>query len=238
MHLSKRLQMVTDCVTKGSTVADVGCDHAYISIYLVENKIATSTVALDINKGPLERAAINVKDYGYEDRITTRLSDGLQKLQPGEADSIVIAGIGGELMVRILSEGDACVKAAKEVVLQPQSEVDKVRRYLHKLGYKIVQENMCIDDGKFYVVIHAMNEGIMYDETVESTIERRVENKFGALLLAQKHPILEKYLEKEKRTTQIIIENLKANESEKNKIRQEQMEEELVMIEKALEFFQ
>lgn len=237
MHLSKRLQMVTDCVTKGNTVADVGCDHAYISIYLVENEIATRAVAMDINEGPLQRAACNVKEYGYENRIMTRLSDGLQKLQPGEADSIVIAGIGGDLMVRILSEGDACVKSAKELVLQPQSEVDKVRRYLHKLGFLIVQENMCIDDGKYYVVIHAKNEKIPYDEAKELTLLERVENKYGPILLKQKHPILKQYLEKESKTTHLIIDNLKANPSDKNRYRQEEMEEELYMLERALDFF-
>lgn len=241
MHLSKRLQMVTDCVTKGSTVADVGCDHAYISIYLIEHGIATKTVALDINKGPLERAAKNVSEYGYEDRIMTRLSNGLEKLEVGEADSIVIAGMGGDLMVRILSERDACVKVAKEVILQPQSEVDKVRRYLHKLEFTIIEENMCIDDGKYYVVIHAVNtnkeQKTKESKEVAEDFSTKVDYSYGPLLLRSKHPILKQYLEKERKTARLIEENLKLHQTKRNELRLKEIQEEIDMLNFALNYY-
>ena len=155
MNLSKRLRMVADCVTKGNVVADVGCDHAYISIYLVERKVAPRTIALDVNEGPLLRAQENILSYGLENLITTRLSDGLHKLKPKEADSIIIAGMGGPLMIKILEEGSECVKAAKELILQPQSEIWRVREYLHNLNFEITKEDMCIDEGKYYTVLYA-----------------------------------------------------------------------------------
>lgn len=147
--------MVADCVTKGNVVADVGCDHAYISIYLVEGKVAPKTIALDVNEGPLLRAQENIASYGMEGLITTRLSDGLHKLKPNEADSIVIAGMGGPLMIKILEEGSECVATAKELILQPQSEIWRVREYLHNLNFEITKEDMCIDEGKYYTVLHA-----------------------------------------------------------------------------------
>lgn len=160
MNLSKRLRMVADCVTKGNVVADVGCDHAYISIYLVEGKIAPKTIALDVNEGPLLRAQENIASYGFESLISTRLSDGLHKLKPNEVDSIVIAGMGGPLMIRILEEGSECVKTAKELILQPQSEIWRVREYLHNLNFEITKEDMCIDEGKYYTVLHARPQSL------------------------------------------------------------------------------
>jgi tRNA (adenine22-N1)-methyltransferase len=248
MHLSKRLQMVADCVSQGSLVADVGCDHAYISIYLVENEIAHRCVALDINEGPLLRAKANVKEYGYEDKIAIRLSDGLKKLCPGEANSIVIAGMGGILMVRILSEGYALVNQAKELILQPQSEAVKVREYLHKFGFIICEENMCIDDGKYYVVIHAKKAEVIEsnDESciiqkraneIQLSLKQRAHNKYGELLLREKHPILKEFLKKEYRTAKLIEINLLEHPSDNNNLRQEQIKEELAVLEYALSYY-
>ena len=231
MHLSKRLQMVADCVTTGNVVADVGCDHAYISIYLVEQGIVPKTIALDINEGPLERATQNVINYGFEDRITTRLSDGLSRLEQGIADSVVIAGMGGALMVRILSEGKACVATAKELILQPQSEIEKVREYLHKIGFAIVKENMCIDEGKFYTVIKAQRHD------VNATLDQRVYLKYGRLLLEEKHPILKLFLEKELKVAYLIKENLVMNGSETSKERLNELEEEIKLLQEGLAFY-
>ncbi len=247
MHLSKRLQMVADCVSPNSLVADVGCDHAYISIYLVENEIAKRSVALDINEGPLQKAMENVKDANLSDRISIRLSNGLEKLCPGEANSIVIAGMGGILMMQILSRGLDCVNAANELILQPQSEAEKVREYLHKLNFSICEENMCIDDGKYYVVIHAKKEeevSIVKEEEVsivnkeEVSVVKRTYHKYGELLLKERHPILKEYLLKEIQKAKLIQASLLEHPSEKNNIRYEEMIEELKMLEYGLSFYQ
>lgn len=166
LKLSKRLMMTAGCVTKGYTAADIGCDHAYLSIYLVVHKIAERVIAMDVNIGPLKIAQENVIRYNAGDKIELRLSDGLDKLMPSEADAIVLAGMGGELMVSILTKGMSCVNKAKELILSPQSEPHKIRRFINAAGYNISYEDMCIDMGKYYTVIKAVN---MDDKRVFNT---------------------------------------------------------------------
>ena len=131
MELSKRLYAVAALVTEGASVADVGTDHGYIPIYLIQEKIASRVIAMDINKGPLERARDTYsEEQGLSDRIETRLSDGTQALVPGEADTLITAGMGGGLVIHILEDGKEVISQMKTCILQPQSEIDKVRRYL------------------------------------------------------------------------------------------------------------
>lgn len=158
MQLSKRLKSVADFVTEGNRVADIGCDHAYTSIYLMENQIASHVIAMDINKGPLERAKKNIKLAGLESYIETRLSNGADKLEPEEVDTILIAGMGGNLMVNILSNRKPVIDEVSELILQPQSEIFLVRKYLEEIGFDIIEESMLIDEGKYYVIIKAVNK--------------------------------------------------------------------------------
>ena len=104
MELSKRLTKVASLVTEGASVADIGTDHGYIPIYLIENQIAARAIALDINKGPLERARMHIVGHGLKGQIETRLSDGLKEVKPGEVDTMIAAGMGGGLVIKILRE--------------------------------------------------------------------------------------------------------------------------------------
>ncbi len=262
MNLSKRLRMVADCVTKGNVVADVGCDHAYISIYLVEGKVAPGTIALDVNEGPLLRAQENIVSYGFESLISTRLSDGLHKLEPKEADSIVIAGMGGALMIRILEEGSECVKAAKELILQPQSEIWRVREYLHNLNFEITKEDMCIDEGKYYTVLHAQPQplwgcaalpqplwgcgaalsredlGSFCEEKEAVTKDtKRLYNRYGRYLLEKKHPVLLQFLEKERAKAYQIKQDLEHNSTLKSRERYTELIKEIKILEDALQYY-
>lgn len=105
MQLSKRLAAVADMVTPGLVLADIGTDHAYIPIYLVEQQIIPRAIAADANRGPLARASAHIREHALEEKIETRLSDGLAAFSPEEAQSIVIAGMGGALTIRILENG-------------------------------------------------------------------------------------------------------------------------------------
>ncbi|MCC8138317.1 MAG: class I SAM-dependent methyltransferase [Clostridiales bacterium] len=161
MKLSKRLLAVAAMVTPGSVLADIGTDHAYIPIYLVENNLVPRAFAMDVNRGPLARAAEHIHGHGLDDRIETRLSDGLAALQPGEARSIVIAGMGGALTVRILRSGRRLFReeqgvCAPELILQPQSEVPQVRAYLEEAGFSVVREDMVMEEGKYYPMMKAV----------------------------------------------------------------------------------
>ena len=130
MQLSQRLSSVASMVTAGNCLADVGTDHGYVPIYLYERNVIPRAIAMDVNKGPLERAALHIAESGMKEAIETRLSDGLTALKPGEADSVVIAGMGGPLIIRILSAHPEVTESLKELILQPQSEISEVRIWL------------------------------------------------------------------------------------------------------------
>lgn len=230
MQLSKRLLMVTNFVRKGSVVADVGCDHAYISIYLIQSNIAKKTYALDINRGPLEKAKANIVSNNLSNCIETRLSNGLQKLPPDRVDTIVIAGMGGPLAINILTDGKESVDCATELVLQVQSELDKVRRYLHTINFMIEEESMCKEDGKFYTAIHAVKG--MQEKPYNS-----IELKYGRYLLETKNVTLKEYLEKEYKTALSIKEKLESEDSDKAKMRLESLKEEISDLEGALSYY-
>lgn len=150
IRLSKRLQAAADLVGECSTAADVGTDHGYIPVYLVAQGKAERAIAMDIKEGPLSRAREHIRQYGLEREIETRLSDGCLALKPGEADVIVIAGMGGALMQRILRMGEDAAKAAGKLVLQPQSEIPAFREFVLGQGYQITAEDMVLEDGKYY----------------------------------------------------------------------------------------
>ena len=230
MQLSKRLLMVTNFVRKGSVVADVGCDHAYISIYLVLNGIAKKTYALDINRGPLEKAKANIASHNLSSYIETRLSNGLQKLLPDTVDTIVIAGMGGPLAISILSDGEKSVDCATELVLQVQSELDKVRQYLHTINFIIVEEAMCKEDGKFYTAIHAVKGR-------QVKPYNSIELKYGRYLLETKNLTLKEFLEKEYKKALSIKEKLDIEESDNAKMRLESLKVELSELESALSYY-
>ena len=102
MILSKRLQVIADMIPEGGVLADVGCDHGFLDIYLVQTGKIQGAIAMDVRKGPLAAATAHVREAGLENRIETRLSDGLEAMMPGEAATLVCAGMGGPLMQRIL----------------------------------------------------------------------------------------------------------------------------------------
>lgn len=188
--LSARMQAVADLVTTGNRVCDVGCDHGYISIYLVQNRKAPCVLAMDVNKGPLQRASEHIKAAGLEKYITLRLSDGLTAFRKGEADTLVCAGMGGRLMQRILEREPDKTFSFQELVLQPQSEIGEFRRFLEKMGYSTEDEDMILEEGKFYPVIKAIRGKAARPMT-------QVQARFGPVLLEKKHTVLMKFLERE-----------------------------------------
>ena len=231
MQLSKRLQTVADTVTKGNSVADIGCDHAYIAIYLIEEAIAPKVIAMDINKGPLKRANENIRSKGYENSIETRLSNGLEKLNKEEVDTVLMAGIGGVLMIRILEEGREVLAHSKELVLSPQSEIAQVRKYLHDNHFAITEEKMVLDEGKYYVVIKAA-------QVVQSEkYDREVFYQYGKLLIENKEPVLWDYLKREEKLNLDIMDKLKESPGQRTDTRLMEVENTLEIIKEAFSYF-
>lgn len=241
MELSKRLNAVAAMVTPGSVVCDVGCDHGYVSIYLIENKVSPKVYAMDVNKGPLERAKEHVRMKGLQDYIELRLSDGLVNMPEGKADTLICAGMGGRLVIKILSESIEKVKQLKEMVLQPQSEIWLVREYLRNQGFVIDKEDMVMEEGKYYPVLHVCvtKKAAVDTEKNENSKEQAVFDKYGEKLLKQKHPVLKEFLLWEKGLLQQIETELEKSggESEKTKERFKSLREDQEKLTAALAYF-
>jgi tRNA (adenine22-N1)-methyltransferase len=197
--LSARMQAVADMVTQGNRVCDVGCDHGYVSIYLIQKGISPEVLAMDINEGPLLRAKAHVEKAGLSNYITLRMSDGLSAYEKGQAKTLICAGMGGRLMQRILNREPEKTRDFEELILQPQSEIASFRESLRKMDYSIVRENMILEEDKFYPVIKAVPVRASHkgENPTDDLLWQEVEDCFGPILLKEKHPVLLKYLERE-----------------------------------------
>lgn len=247
MELSKRLQAVADFVTRGLTVADVGCDHGYISIYLIQNKISPSVIAMDINKGPLEIAKRHLLEYHCSEQVETRLSDGAKELkmiqdsdgdwQP-ETEAMIIAGMGGRLVIKILADSKDKVAKMKELILQPQSEIEEVRKYLRNHQFQILDETIVFEEGKYYPVIKVCNDEKNAEMIVDNN--EKLYDHFGRKLLEDKNQVLYQFLNKEQNKVLEILSMIKKNKvhSEKTVRRFSQLEEELNLVKEGLRYFE
>lgn len=243
VQLSKRLKALADMVSPGLTVADVGCDHGFVSIYLIQKGISPKVYAMDVRKGPLDRAKEHIAAYQLEKQIETRLSDGLTAMEPGEAEAMVCAGMGGPLMIKILTQGAKVVSQMEELILQPQSEIEEFRRFLRTTQFSIVEEKMILEEGKFYPMmrvrkvesesIKAQSAKRVFLEGDQDT-QTRLEDKYGPLLLASKDETLKKYLQFQLHICEEILERLKDGSSEKIEIKRAEVLAEIEDIQLAM----
>lgn len=202
MELSFRLNKIAEKVTKNSIIADIGTDHAYIPIFLYKNNKIKSAIACDISKGSLQKAKDNIFKHNLQENIQTRIGNGLEKITiQDNIDTIIIAGMGGMLMIDILKKGYNIVESAKELILQPQKDIDKVREYLHKNNLKIIDDEMLKDDGKYYTIIKAI-------KGKEQTPYKKEEYIFGRIEIEQKSNILKEYITKQMYKMEIVLKNI------------------------------
>jgi len=152
INISERLKCVAGLVNKGARVADIGTDHAYLPIYLVQNGISNKVYACDVRKEPLRRAKLHIDEYGLSDKITTQLCDGLKGINKGDVDTVTICGMGGKLMKNILKAGIDKLGDNTQLVLSAQSELRDFRKYLLETGIDIKSEHMLLEDGKYYFI--------------------------------------------------------------------------------------
>lgn len=198
--LSDRLLMSAKLVTPGSTVADIGCDHAHTDIWLIKNGIAKHCIACDVRKGPLEKAALNLERYGLTNGIELRLSYGLHEIEAGEVTSVIIAGMGGLLTVDILKEAIDKLPSFGELILQPQSHSYEVRKFLYENGFVITHEDMCREGDKFYNCMRAVKGR-------SNPLSER-ELMFGPVLLGGQSAVFKEYLEIEYRKAEYRLEQI------------------------------
>ena len=188
LFLTPRLKMVADAVPESRVVCDIGTDHAYVPIYLIKNKICRKSIAADIRKGPLKAAQENIKP---------RLSDGFCALSQFEAETAIIAGIGGETIAKIL-EKDIGVK---NFVLQPQTAKAFLRLFLQQNGYLIKKEYLCREGEKMYVCIFAVRGKMPPLSETEAQI--------GPVLIKERPPLFKEYVRYRKREIDCALEKMR-----------------------------
>ena len=183
IKINDRLLTAIPFVRQGKRFADIGTDHAYLPIYLMDKGIIASAVAADINQGPLDKAQENILKYGFNDSISTVLCDGLTKIKPDSVDDIAIFGMGGELIVKIIDEASWVKDSDKRLILQPMTHPEKLREYLTNNGFFIIGETLSFDRGKIYQTICAQYDGIVreYDAFTYA---------FGEYILKEKNNLL------------------------------------------------
>lgn len=243
VKLPERMRTVAGMVTRGNVVCDVGCDHGFVPIYLVEQGISPRALAMDLREGPLSAAGAHVAEHGLKDRIETRLSDGLHNYNIGEADTLICAGMGGGLMERILSAEKEKTDSFREMILQPQSEIEQFRRFLRENGYEILDEEILREDGKFYQVIRAAvsqkspedreTSGLPVDELC------KLEDRYGPVLLRKRTPVFLSCLERETAICEEILAGLEKQglTEEKRRSRYAEVEALLADCRKARDLF-
>lgn len=227
--MSAIAQMVKSC----ETIVDVGTDHGFLPIYLVQNKVCKSAIAVDVNQGPLDRAIRHIEQEQLEEFISTRLSDGFYAIQPKEAQAAIIAGMGGLLMETILEKGEGIVRHMKQLVLQPQSDFLSFRHFLYVNQYEIVAEDVVFEDGKYYHVFSVEPNS----EIAEADFHRLKdeEKRYGTYLFEKPSSVFKQFLEYEKRICeQVNSQLLLAKDCEKTSERRKEVENKMKIIQSAL----
>jgi len=211
MRLSPRLQAIADYVPKGAVVADIGTDHGYIPVYLVDNKISNKIIATDINKGPLENARVYIEKKGYSKFIETRLGDGLKCLKPNEVDTIIIAGMGGLLIRDILENSKHITETIENFIFQPMVASEDLRRYLYNNGYTIKDEKLAKEGNKIYEVIFVKHGN--------DSVDRDVFYEIGKKLVENNDKYLREFLGNKIKKIENVLNTLRNNSSYENILR-------------------
>jgi tRNA (adenine22-N1)-methyltransferase len=188
--ISKRLLCAASFANKGELIADVGTDHAYLPIYLYTSGIISGAVVSDINEGPIERAAKNIREFSCEGKIIPVLCDGLSKIKEYSPDTVFILGMGGELIVNIISNAEWLKQNGIRLVMQPMTHPEILREYLISNGFEISDEAM-VDDSKIYQIIVAKYTGIVSEAD-------KLELRFGKINLNERKNILIRAMNREK----------------------------------------
>ncbi len=203
MALSKRLEQVATMIPPCQTVADVGTDHGFLAVVLIEKEIAGQVIAIDVNRGPLESAKRFVKERRLEDHIDCRLGDGLAVTTAGEIDCAVICGMGGELMQHIISVGPELLQT---YVVQPQSHREELKKFLVEQGYGITDEQ-CLQEGKQYYDIWVVERGVtsVYNSLPSDSILW----EYGAILQERRSSIWVNHIQRRIETLTSIASHMR-----------------------------
>ncbi|EGT3603238.1 SAM-dependent methyltransferase [Clostridium perfringens] len=222
MELSKRLKRIAEHVDKCESVADIGTDHGYIPIYLVKEGICKKAIASDINKGPIEKAKVNVAFEGVSNKIKCLLGPGLNPLKVGEVNGVILAGMGGNLTRDILLADMEKVKKYDFIILQPAQNPEVLREFLYKNDYEIIDEDLIKDEGRFYELFK-----VKYNENSEKLVfEDELEYEVSPLLREKNHPLFKEFIEEKINRCETILSFIK-EDTESAKKRKSDLEEKI-----------
>lgn len=220
-QLSERLRVIADQVIPGLVVVDVGTDHAYLPIFLVQQEICPRVIGVEVNPGPLRSAEQQVQAAGLTSWIDIRAGNGLQAIQVGEAQIAVVAGMGGKTICEILQASPAVTASLNRLILQPMGAIRRVRAWLRQNAWNIVQEELLLEDAVFYLVIVAepqppkdsallaASDCETQDLALPTANNRETEElEVGEFLLERRHPLLPRYLKQQMEREQRVLNQL------------------------------
>ncbi len=208
MKLTDRLLKIASLVSEGKRVADIGTDHGYIPVYLLNKGVVPFAVLADVNKGPLENARKEVRHNNLTDKTDLRLGSGIEVLKKGEVDEVIIAGMGGILISELLEANKEVAHSVDKLILQPMQAQEELRKYLLSNGYEILDEVLVKEDFRIYEIIETKFTG--NNTKVEDEIYFEVSKK----LIENKDPLLKEFIDKKVYKYNSIIEKLEGKTGE------------------------
>lgn len=215
LELSKRLAAVARHIPKDAVIADIGTDHAYLPVYLIQQGRVQKALAGEVTLGPYHAAQETVRSCKLEQKIDVRLGNGLGVLQPGEADVAVLAGMGGKTIINILMAGHEVLKDLKRLIVQPMRDVAAVRRWLVRNGWCFVDEEMVYEDGHYYVIIAS-------EKGTEKIVDEFI-FEVGPRLLDKQDDTLVDYLKKRSADIDTVLKRLEAAKGDEARLRAGQL---------------
>lgn len=230
LSLTPRLKQVARLVIPGNAIVDVGTDHAYIPIYLVQSGVISRAIATDIHQGPYNIAKNKVKAYRLEGKIEVRLGDGLKPVTPGEAQVAVIAGMGGLTIRDVLHRSPRVVQQLDQLVLQPMTAPDEVRKWLAQNGWRLAAEHLVKEEDKYYQIVSAVR-----GEQTWPSGENNLAWQLGPLLIDRGDELLAEYIEKLLSVNRNLLASLSRVNTAKGFARVEELKEEINELEELRE---
>ncbi len=212
-----RLECIVSMVDKCITVADIGTDHGYVPEMLLNEGICDRIIATDLNEGPLNRAMEHLSEVNLSDRCDFRLGSGLEVLKEGEVDAIIIAGMGGDLITEIIETSKYIALNTKQLILQPMTAIDNLRKYLSENGFEIIDENIVKEFHHFYFVLKVKRGFTKYEDNIFYEISK--------ILTEKKVPIMIEYINKVLNTNKKIISSLEKTGNAEYNVKIEEIKE-------------
>ncbi|MFC3882949.1 tRNA (adenine(22)-N(1))-methyltransferase [Bacillus songklensis] len=231
LQLSKRLEEVVKCIPSNSIIADIGSDHAYLPCYAYLQGFIKKAVAGEITDGPFQSAVQQVKRVGLEHIIDVRKGDGLEVVSPNEVNCVIIAGMGGTLIRKILEQGKEKLAGVKRLILQPNIGAKTVRQWLIEYSWEIKEEKILEEDGRIYEIIAAEPGDALkpYGEKREAGL------LLGPMLMRERNEaFVKKWTHELNHWKRVIAQLEKTEENRENKARKEELQQAVAIIEEVL----